>query len=89
MKLSIVTLNYCKPELTLRCVASVHEIFKQELKEGVMEVIIVDNKSPDNSLEVIRNKIEDKKYKNITLFPNTENEEGNFSFEQIRLQTPP
>lgn len=73
MLLSIITLNYTKSYLTLRCVASVHEQFAKELKSNEMEVIIVDNKSPDDSVQKIKGDIKKNKYHNITLYPNSSN----------------
>jgi GT2 family glycosyltransferase len=73
MLLSIITLNFKKPELTLRCIESIHALFKSELNDSIVEVIIVDNKSPDNSVKTIKEDIEKKKYRNIKLYANDEN----------------
>lgn len=73
MKLSIITLNFKKSELTLRCLASLHEQFEKELHNGEMEVLVVDNKSPDDSVTILTEAIKKNKYKNITLYPNKEN----------------
>ena len=37
MLLSIVTLNYKKPDLTLACIASLHEQFAQEFEKGLID----------------------------------------------------
>ena len=47
MLLSIITINYKRPELTKKCLASLHEQFSKELKEHQLEVILVDNHSED------------------------------------------
>lgn len=73
MLLSILTLNYKKSELTLRLIKSIHKMFALELKNNEVEVIIIDNKSPDDSVKIIKGEITRKKYKNIKLYPNKEN----------------
>lgn len=73
MKLSIITLNFKKSELTLRCLASLHKQFKKELSNDQIEVIVVDNKSPDDSVKIIEAAIKENKYHNITLYRNKEN----------------
>ncbi len=73
MKLSIITLNFQKSELTLRCLFSLHTQFQKELYNNEIEVIVVDNKSPDNSVKILQEAIKKNKYKNITLYPNEKN----------------
>src|SRR5437660_10257248 len=73
MLLSIVTLNFKKSELTLRYLDSINKLFKQQLMNNTLEVIVVDNKSPDQSVKVIQEAIRKNKYKNITLYQNNEN----------------
>ncbi len=73
MLLSILTLNYKKSELTLRLLESINKFFPRELAENKIEVIIVDNKSPDDSVKIIQHAIAKNRYKNITLYPNKEN----------------
>ena len=73
MLLSIITLNYKKSELTIRLLASINKMFRQELIDDELEVIIVDNKSPDNSVKIIQVAISHNKYKNMTLYQNKEN----------------
>lgn len=73
MKLSIITLNFKKSDLTIRCLDSLQEQFAKELQDNKMEVIVVDNKSPDDSVAILESAIKKKKYKNITLYPNEKN----------------
>lgn len=73
MKLSIILLNYNKPDLTSECVASVYKIHAKEFIENEIEIIIVDNKSTDNSLALLKKEIAEKKYKNVLLVPNSSN----------------
>ncbi|HSW87858.1 MAG TPA: glycosyltransferase family 2 protein [Candidatus Saccharimonadales bacterium] len=73
MKLSIITLNFKKSELTLRCLSSLNKQFQKMLQNNEMEVIVVDNKSPDDSVKILQEAIKKNTYKNITLYPNQEN----------------
>lgn len=73
MKLSIITLNYNKPQLTLACIYSLHKEYKDELKNGVMEIIIVDNKSTDDSVRVLKKEIAKNKFSNTHLIAHTKN----------------
>jgi GT2 family glycosyltransferase len=73
MLLSIITLNFKKPELTLRCLQSLQQTLDKELHDNEIEVIIVDNKSPDDSVKIIKEEIEKKKYENMKLYLNHEN----------------
>jgi GT2 family glycosyltransferase len=73
MKLSIITLNFKKSELTLRCLASLHKQFQKQLQRDEMEVIVIDNKSPDDSVKILQEAIKKNKYQNINLYPNKEN----------------
>ncbi|MDE2589540.1 MAG: hypothetical protein KGL95_07735 [Patescibacteria group bacterium] len=53
MKLSVVTLNYKTPDLTLACIDSVYRQFSEEFGNDEIEHIIVDNLSGDDSVEKI------------------------------------
>jgi len=77
MLLSIVTLNYKKPNLTLACIASLFDQFKNKFEDGTIELIIVDNNSADDSVALLREAIKKHSYKNVTLIANKEN--GGFS----------
>ncbi|HEX8965795.1 MAG TPA: glycosyltransferase family 2 protein [Patescibacteria group bacterium] len=73
MLLSIVTLNYKTPDLTIECISSVFDQFKNELKAGVIEHIIVDNNSADDSVKKIKNYIVKNKIPGVILIENKEN----------------
>lgn len=53
--LSIIILSYNTKDLILKCLSSIFSNYKKELKEGLFEVIIVDNASTDGSIERIKN----------------------------------
>jgi len=72
MLLSIVTLNYRKPELTIACIESLHKQFSKEFDEAIIELIVIDN-SCDNSYEKIKNYIKKESYKNTQLVVNDQN----------------
>ncbi len=71
MFLSIVTLNYKKPQLTISCLESLQEQFAEEFEKGEMELIIVDNASGDDSVRVLEKEV--KKYKHVKLIAHKEN----------------
>ncbi len=73
MKLSIVTLNFKKKELTLSCVASVYKHYKDHFEKNEIEMIVVDNASGDDSVKIIREVIKQNNYKNVELIANDEN----------------
>ncbi len=73
MQLSIITLNFRKPLLTLACIASLYKTYSKEFAEDKFEVIIVDNFSQDNSVEVIKAELKKKNYKNCHLLENSKN----------------
>jgi N-acetylglucosaminyl-diphospho-decaprenol L-rhamnosyltransferase len=73
MLLSIITLNYKKPELTAVCLESLYKQFGEEFKAEKIELIIVDNDSQDGSVEKLQDAIKKADYKNIQLIPNNEN----------------
>ena len=60
MVISIVTLNYKKKELTLACMTSLFEQFAQEFAQDKIELIIVDNDSQDDSVDVLNQEITTK-----------------------------
>lgn len=73
MNLSIVILNYKTKDLTVSCLESIVKLYKQELINSVLEIIIVDNGSADDSLESIKYYVSSSKYKNIKIIGNEEN----------------
>src|ERR1035437_875070 len=53
MELSIIILNYNTKDLTIECINSLVEQYKQEFEKEQFEIILVDNASSDDSLETI------------------------------------
>jgi hypothetical protein len=53
MELSIIILNYNTKDLTIECINSLVEQYKQEFEKEQFEIILVDNASSDDSLEAI------------------------------------
>lgn len=73
MLLSIVTLNYKKPDLTLACLESLHKQFEKEFKSSALEVIVVDNDSKDDSVEKMGIAVARKRYPNTKILASGEN----------------
>ncbi len=73
MKLSIITLNFRKPSLTISCLQSVYKEYKKQFEEDIYEFIIVDNYSQDDSVSVLQKELKNQKYKNVHLYENHEN----------------
>lgn len=73
MLLSIITLNYKKPDLTLACLDSLYGQFGEEFQSGKMEVIVVDNDSQDDSVEKLQSAIKKEEYKNVRFMESGEN----------------
>ena len=71
MKLSIISLNYKKPELTISSIESLWKQYKDEFENDDFEYIVVDNSSKDSSFEKLQSEI--KKYKNFHVFENETN----------------
>lgn len=71
MKLSIISLNYKKPELTVSSMESLWKQYKDEFENDDFEYIVVDNSSKDSSFEKLQSEI--KKYKNFHVFENETN----------------
>lgn len=53
--LSIIILSYNTEALTLRCIKLIVSQYKEELKNGGLEIVVVDNASSDGSVEAIQN----------------------------------
>lgn len=73
MLISIVTINYKKENLTVFCMESLYQQFKEEFEKDLVELIIVDNASGEDSVKLIQNEVSKKKYKNIKLIQSNEN----------------
>jgi hypothetical protein len=54
MDLSIIILNYNTKDLTIECINSLVEQYRQELEKGQFEIVLVDNASSDDSLQAIK-----------------------------------
>lgn len=54
MTLSIIVLNYNTKELTLKCIRSIVNKYREELKKKEVELIVVDNASTDKSISGIK-----------------------------------
>ena len=61
MILSIVILSFNSKNLTLSCIKSLFSLYKKDLEEGEVEIVVVDNASSDGSIEAISEYISDKK----------------------------
>ena len=55
MTLSIIILSYNTKDLTIRCINSIIDQYKLELDKDQFEIILVDNASTDDSVDVISN----------------------------------
>lgn len=55
MKLSIIILSYNTKDLTLDCIKSIFLQYDKELKDGIFEIVVVDNASTDGSVSAISN----------------------------------
>ncbi|HEX7042106.1 MAG TPA: glycosyltransferase family 2 protein [Patescibacteria group bacterium] len=60
MKLSIISLNYKKPDLTIACIKSLLKVYGKYFEEKQWEYIVVDNNSEDDSALKIKKEIEGK-----------------------------
>ena len=73
MELSIIVLSYNTKDLTINCLKSIVEQYKEELEKDRFEIIVVDNASTDDSLDTYKNsksKIsKSSKVKRIWVFP--------------------
>lgn len=76
MLLSVILINYKKPELTIACMSSLVNKLDKEFSEDLIELLIVDNASNDDSLKRLKSEIISKKYKNAKLIES----ENNYGF---------
>lgn len=54
MELSIIILSYNTKDLTLNCIGSIVEQYKNELDKKLFEIIVVDNASEDGSVQTLQ-----------------------------------
>jgi GT2 family glycosyltransferase len=73
MLISIITINYKKKDLTIACLKSLQDKFKNEFSQDQMEIIIIDNASKDDSVDSIKNYIKEHSYKNSVIVESKEN----------------
>lgn len=69
MTLSIIILSYNTKELTINCINSIVDQYKQELDKDQFEIIVVDNASMDDSTEAV----EKLKIENLKLIKSPDN----------------
>ncbi len=74
--LSILSLTYNRPELTISCMESLWKYYRKEFESGEFEYIVMDNDSPDGAYEVMKKEF--KKYKNVHVYESGHN--GGFGF---------
>lgn len=74
MLLSIVTLNYKKVDLTINYIKSLYTQLDEKFENNTMELIMVDNASGDDSVELLKKILHKEKYKNIQVLANFKNE---------------
>ncbi|WP_434717426.1 glycosyltransferase family 2 protein [Lactococcus lactis] len=67
--ISFIIVNYLNYKVTLDCIDSI--LLNVKLPNEEYEIIIVDNCSPNNSVEIIKDKY--RNYKNISIISNEEN----------------
>ena len=65
MELSIIILSYNTKDLTLNCINSIVEQYKEELAKEKFEIIVVDNASEDESLSALKKKAQNTMVKII------------------------
>lgn len=71
MKLSIISLNYKKPDLTLISLQSLYHRYQQQFERNEFEYIVVDNHSEDSSADILKKEV--KKYPNFHFVENPQN----------------
>lgn len=73
MTLSIITLNFNKPELTKNCLESLYAVYSKEFNNEKFECIIVDNNSENDSVAILTTAIKKNTYKNMYVIKNKKN----------------
>lgn len=72
MAISIILLNYKKPQLTVDCISSLYDQYKSDIDDGTVEILVVDNHSGDNSVPILKREIQ-QTYSQVKLIENSEN----------------
>lgn len=65
MHLSIITINFRKPSLTIRFLQSLYTEYQEKFSQNEWEIIVVDNFSEDTSVAILEKEVKEKKYKNV------------------------
>lgn len=71
MKLSIISLNFRKPQLTLESMQTLYDTYKEQFEDSLFEYIIVDNHSEDDSAKILSDAV--KKYSGFHFVENPKN----------------
>lgn len=71
MKLSIISLNFRKADLTVASLESLYREYKKQFEKKEWEYIVVDNHSEDESAKILKNAVE--KYPGFSFLQNPEN----------------
>lgn len=73
MLLSVVTLNYKTPQITLQCIQHLYATYQKVFEAGNIEHIIVDNGSDDGSAVLLQKEIKKMKYHHVNVVANKTN----------------
>ncbi|OGH12452.1 MAG: hypothetical protein A2857_06260 [Candidatus Levybacteria bacterium RIFCSPHIGHO2_01_FULL_36_15] len=71
VKLSIIILTYNSSHYIKECVASIFSFYSREMEKGEFELIIFDNASSDDTIEILKNIKDD--YRDVKVFRNEKN----------------
>ena len=71
--LSIIILNYNTKKYTIEAVESIEKHYPQDTQSGNFEVIVIDNASPDDSLNALNLYAKKTKMKSFRVIENGEN----------------
>ena len=80
--LSIIILNYNTKNVTLESIKSIEKNYPKETQSGEYEVIVADNDSPDDSIQLFNEYEKHTKIKSFIICDNKKN--LGFSFREIK-----
>lgn len=72
--LSVIILTYNSEKHIIRCLESLLEVLGVQLDAGEIQVLVFDNKSTDNTPQVVKDFITHGKIKNVDIFKNDTND---------------
>src|SRR5258708_3617358 len=72
MDLSIIILNYNTPLITINCIKSLFDQYGKELRSRKYEIVLVDNKSADDSVTILNKEIKSREW-NVTFIKSNKN----------------